>query len=610
MKSQGMRLAFAAVLSIAGFLFTTHWYQSQTNHNLFRNSEPALAQVANVKEEVLRKQKTRLLWLPIENGDDLFNGETVRTSENSEMRIQFLDGRFIDLESESTVVLQKNQGEIALDLLEGGLFVQGQADDADTQLVLSSKNGKIDLSNAKANLSKSNNKDLDLRVFEGQANIQGKNGESKNIESGSSTTISETGKNIQKIEVLSPIVSHPLYFLTDTADVEIKFKNQPDKSAIRFLKGKNRKNLSEFTISKNEAAQITTVLPFGTYFWKLEAYDPESKKILSESSVQKFELRKRHSTIVTSPTNREILELPTGKSKADIAFRWSNSDPVQSFFLEVSSDANLNKKVISERLSGLNEFIAKDLPIGKYFFRLSSYFLKEENPALQTQSTAVFSFEVIKARNTQPTKLSWNDELLKTEQYYVDQPNLSLFWTTQNKSDEIQKYEIRYHAVDSEDIQTQEFKPSEDQAKIVLKSPGRFMASIVALGKENNILSQTEEKVFLSAEQARLQAPQIVPLTGQLSSERDGTTRIEWQSVTDAKAYQLTIFKDGKKVARKNYDRTFALMKNLMPGIYEVNLATVDSYNRVGPASDNRQLFVPDTSNLKAPNLKNIQVDD
>ncbi len=168
MKSKIKRLSLAALLSGSGFAATFVWYKS-TDQTLIKTGETPLAQVSQVSDEVLRRPPTRLLWNVVNTGDPLYNGEAIRTSDAGEVRIQFEDGRYIDIEPDSLIVLSKAQGDISLDLMEGGLFVNAKSDSSKPSqtgggLILNSAQGKVDLSGATASLSKSDDQKLNLQV--------------------------------------------------------------------------------------------------------------------------------------------------------------------------------------------------------------------------------------------------------------------------------------------------------------------------------------------------------------------------------------------------------------------------------------------------------------
>ena len=183
MGKQWKRLLFAAVISSSVFAATFLWYRSSENTNKHASDEKPLAYVGKVFEDIQRRPATRLLWQLVNTGEPLYNGEAIRTSEKGEVRIQFADSdRYLDLEPESLIVIKQSEGEIALDLMEGSLFVNakaGGADDKSPGLVLNSEGGKVDLSQASASLSKGKGNSLDVQVLEGKASLKSKDGIAK-----------------------------------------------------------------------------------------------------------------------------------------------------------------------------------------------------------------------------------------------------------------------------------------------------------------------------------------------------------------------------------------------------------------------------------------------
>ncbi len=137
MKKQWKRLLAAALSSSSVFAVTWYWYQSSDQSHIIarkrkkkkKKKKKPLAYVGKVVEDIQRRPASRLLWQLVNTGEALYNGEAIRTSERGEVRIQFVDSdRYLDLEPESLIVIKKSEGEIALDLMEGSLFVNAKTE--------------------------------------------------------------------------------------------------------------------------------------------------------------------------------------------------------------------------------------------------------------------------------------------------------------------------------------------------------------------------------------------------------------------------------------------------------------------------------------------------
>lgn len=253
MNSQWKRLALAAMISSSFFAATWFWYQSTEVKISNHGNEKPLAYVGKVTDDIQRRPASRLLWQNIYNGEPLFNGEAVRTSERGEVRIQFANSdRYLDLEPESLIVIKKSEGEIALDLMEGSLFVNAQSAGTEAGtggLILNSADGKVDLTGASASLSKTKGKGLDLQVLEGKASIQDKSGKSRDVNQGGSGALSAAGLqfNQNALKIIAPLPQKPVYLnAEDVKPVSFQWKGFPPQSQVSLWWGSSRRDMKEF----------------------------------------------------------------------------------------------------------------------------------------------------------------------------------------------------------------------------------------------------------------------------------------------------------------------------------------------------------------------------
>ncbi|HEY8272224.1 MAG TPA: FecR domain-containing protein, partial [Pseudobdellovibrionaceae bacterium] len=272
MRSQWKRLLWAATLSGICLMATFTWYHFTKSKSHTNDNEKPLAYVGKINDEIQRRPATRLLWQEVGTGDPLFNGEAIRTSEKGEVRIQFADSsRYLDLEPESLIVIQQNKGEIALDLMEGSLFVAAAKDEAEaegTALVLNSASGKVDLSKASVNLSKSGTNQMDIQVLGGSASIKDKSGKDKVLSSGNigGPNVNNSSQfNKADLQILSPIPGKVAYIdADDKENLTFKWKGFPAGLKVSLFTGPTRKDMKELTTATApEENSFKTALPLG-----------------------------------------------------------------------------------------------------------------------------------------------------------------------------------------------------------------------------------------------------------------------------------------------------------------------------------------------------------
>ncbi|MGZ3746447.1 MAG: hypothetical protein ACXWRE_03790, partial [Pseudobdellovibrionaceae bacterium] len=543
--------------------------------------------------------------------------ERVDAAEKGEVRIQFADSnRYLDLESGSLIVIQQNKGEIALDLMEGSLFVAAAKEGAEsegTALVLNSASGKVDLSKASANLSKSNNNQMEIQVLGGSASIKDKNGKDKTLSSGSLGGLGPKDSSFDKasLQILSPALGKIAYVDPDDKEnLNFKWKGFPEGLKVSLYTGLNRKDLKESsTVNASGENTLKTSLPLGKPYWKLVAKDPLTHKVVAESSIYRTEVQARYAPTVIFPLANA--KIPVNKAPFDMSFKWQKGDETSHVVLEVAKDPALKQKVAVKNFTTEEAFTLPALTEGEYYWRMSSYFEGSEKPMMGK----IQKFAVTLASNKPeekpvqpvPLEISWTVPEDKI-QFYLEKPTLGLSWSA-NRPAEIVSWRLKYYEEGEEPSKFQILEVKGTKAEPTVEKPGRYIASLEAIDKEGQVIGTSPSRKIAIALLPLLPPPKLLPLEGNLVAQGDGRTELQWEKLEGVKEYLLTISnKDGKEIKSLKYTTTQTALKNLMPGEYQLKLTAVDQHGRNSEGGTTRKLIVPDKSNLKAPALKKIKV--
>lgn len=602
MKKEWKRLLIAALSSSSVFVVTWYWYQATDNHNSSHGNEKPLAYVGKVVEDIQRRPSSRLLWQLVNTGEPLYNGEAIRTSERGEVRIQFVDSdRYLDLEPESLIVIKKSEGEIALDLMEGSLFVNAKAGSSDANapgLVLNSANGKVDLSQASASLSKGKGTSVDVQVVEGKASIKGSDGQKKDL-----TTNTE-------VKIISPLPQKPIAMDAESPqDIPFQWSGFPKNTQVSLWVGPTRKQLKELNKAPLNESKIMASLPFGRHYWKLVASSPEGK-VVAESTIYRTEVLARYAATVIFPT--ADAEIPATKTPFDLTFKWQKGDDTRQTSLEVWADPTLKQKIATQTFKNEESFMVPALKPGTYYWRMTSFFKDSEKPILgKVQKFSVKAAQEVQAKIEPkpivPVDVKFTIPEAKYTQYYVEKPSLDLSWKA-DKASEVVSWKVKLQEENADPASASTVEVKDTKFTAPLTKPGRYIASIEAVNKDGKILGSTKSDILTISPLPLLQAPKLVPEEGPLQASLDGRTQLEWRKIEGAKAYWLTIRKNGKELKRTKYTTNNTALKNLLPGEYEVEVTALDSYGRESEQGTVRKLVVPDKSNVKAPTLKKIKV--
>lgn len=602
MNAQIKRLALATLISSSVFLTTWFWYKSTENKVQTSADAKPLAYIEKPIEDIQRRPATRLLWQEVNDGEPLYDGEAIRSAANSEVRIIFADSdRYLDLEPESLIVIKKSKNEIALDLMEGSLFVNAQntSTESGPSLVLNSEKGTVDLTGASASLSKSSGK-VDVQVIEGKAQIKSNNGDIKDL---SKNNTDENGK-IKALQILSPQIGKKIYINAEQKiSTLFKWEKISEGNIAKLYIGKSRKDLKEIVQAKN-ANELSTNLDLGKYFWKIAIYS--DKNLVAESNIYRSEVVARFAPVIVSPLESESqsIELIT---HPNLSFAWSPAPESKQVSLQIWEDAELKNKFFEQKTSETKI----DIPFkraGTYYWTVSSLFEDEPNYV----SSKVQKFTLVSAKpkeilKPEPLGITWLNSDPFQVQYYVHKPAMELKWETPSP-ERVAHWKITLSDVQDPNSSPQVFESKENKLSTELSRRGRYIASVEAIDAQGNKIGASIPKTVDITELPLIETPKIFPLDSDIQASNDGKSEIQWEKIEGAKYYQLTIFKDGTVVKKSDYTKNSTSIKNLMPGEYQVQITAIDDYNRSSPGSKIKKLRVPASSNIKAPKLKQIKV--
>lgn len=587
------KIILALVLSATCYGLTHLIYilTEPANSNL-QNSEP-IAYTTRVNDEVQRRPVARMIWHLLNPGEPVYPGEAIRTSSNGEVRIQFVGSdRVLDLEADTMIILTQKENEIALDLLDGSVFL-AQSDSknsSDTKLTLKSKQGAIDLSKATASLSNTSGK-IELQVVKGEAFVD-KEGGPQSIKSGDSSS---------KIQILEPMGDKPQFSSgLQSKTVRFRWQGALEGSPIELWLGTQRKNLKlQNKILNSASADFKQELKPGKYFWQLKSANS------GETQVQRLEVISLNSPQPLTPVSGQSVVFE--KDPGRLEFSWSAPTGSESVTLEISKDAAFTQVFHTEVIPSSKTFQIKELGKGKYFWRVSSYYPNHQ----QMASSPIWSFDVeIGARKL--TNVLW-DEKLGREKFFVEKPKIDLSWKEAEEG-RAKSWLVLIAATEQELLnpnsnQTIRIETQNQNIESQLPQGGRWLASVEGLDSAGNRVSKSQVREFQLSPLPLLAAPVFIPLEGDFKSNPRGDLKLEWSPIAGAVDYSLILKNsEGQELQNKNTTKNSMFLDGLMPGTYQLEVFAKDEFGRKSLGAPARKLVVPEGSGLSAPKLRRVKV--
>lgn len=333
-----------------------------------------LARVQRTEVELKKKPLDSTTWKSVSEGEALYKGDQVQTSADAGAVLEFLDtGSSIELEPDSTIIIEKGENKFSLNVLSGGLFIK-----KGEKIDLTSKGQKISF---KGDVSFSTNEagKGELKVIRGQAEATMEDGKKFKIAENELASLAQDGVQKQKniFNITSPEFQSFYYFEKDdvindqgkTLGNKVIVKWAPINETIRIgLEiGKSPRKLELIKNISVDASKGTLEFPIspGTFYWRLVSLNDKRT-----SSTQKNVFQFVQYPIPRSPQDGQIVYI----TDDDIALKLGFSAPVplDSGEILIAKDKNFKKIIDTIPLTGSSFYQTNKIKEeATYFWKVS-----------------------------------------------------------------------------------------------------------------------------------------------------------------------------------------------------------------------------------------------
>jgi hypothetical protein len=672
MSNTFKRLTLAACISATGVVGTVAWERLTAEKSGMGAVGVPIAQLTTVVHDVKRKPTQRLIWESISEGSQLFAGETIRTSSESEARVEFIKSKTrIDLDPDSEIVIQEVEGKIELSFLKGNLFVASTGEAGGEALTLKAGDKSIALTGNELSLSQDSSGTVGVTVLKGDSSL------------GSSS----------QIKILSPQPNDAVYVGPKTP-VAFEYTPVPEGYRVALEVGRRREDLKSFEVMSTGPGKIGASLKVGRMYWRLIAKSIEAGRPDLTSPVFRVNVLPKTPVVQLSPDRDEIIALNELTAGA-LPLAWSNPSHLDRLQVEVFRGRDFSKPLIAESIEdGADKFLAQLTDAGDYTWRVSGYIPGREEMVVG----AIRAFRTIAHKDLAAPVLVTprTDEMVPYAAF--SEKGLDLKWKSVEGATQ---YKVSVRNKKSGD------RLERDAASPLFAlrdlKPGDYEWSVRALNSRGDESKSSAVSAFSLLELAELRwadgkldteekyatsEPSVTlawehgPTTAvkwrvRVISEREPAATADWRA-SEKLALTLPVAGDGVHTAEvealdargnviarssrrrvslsvlplldpPNFDSslppelaatgagsvrvawtavdgaaeyivsvdgketrlaaTETVLKKLMPGKYEITLRSIDSHGRRGPASAARPLNVPNKSDVKAPRLKKFNFD-
>jgi len=366
------RILGTAILLL--FLSLMLLWQDNWIYRLAQSKRVNLEEIGKVhisNNDVRRRHEIALSWLPLRKSNEVFQGDSIFTGDNSTATITTKSGEEISIAANSLVVINQRTDSISLNIGFGS--VEGRVEKG-KKFIISSNNNitELDGDNARIKVDAGEGNKLVLNVIAGEIRVRSADGD-KILKRDDSTEISPDGSTVDplkpRIQILSPLADQ-------------RFKTTEDRPILFRWQTAQKFSRMKIKVALDEAMQNTVVdtrindnqysaynLPKDTtLYWQVLAEGGLSK-------VTKFIVVGNRPPIPVFPTpGTQFFYDPflTGpEAGASVELSWEQGSPASHFEIQVAGTANFSDNPIPLKTRDKKlklPFLAK----GVYFWRVRS----------------------------------------------------------------------------------------------------------------------------------------------------------------------------------------------------------------------------------------------
>lgn len=385
-------------LSLSAF-FAYMFYRDLTSFTLRSDKKP-IGHIYDSSRVIQRKFDDRVVWERVSQNAELYNNDTIRTSDLSYSVIKFKDNTVLNL-YENTMIqvswsesaglkIKVDDGGIMLDSTEAKNEAKVQFDDGSVV--------QIDAGSSLAAQADAEKSSTNIEIKSGTAQITTETGDAMDLVVGESVNVGKTGRILKNpLTVVYPPKELRLLNTDDNdfTNVEFEWKNEYETPVI--VQTSRLKNFS--TLESDDIVQYastyTMEVPNGTIYWRvLTMYtidSPVTGKIVIDNDTQMD---------VLAPAREASFlyykELPR------IKFRWSGNENASHYRLVVSSTRDMKNVVATREVQ--DAFATLDsLQEGTWFWQVMPYYPFDNIG--YTGGSEICSFSVVHADRPKPPEL-------------------------------------------------------------------------------------------------------------------------------------------------------------------------------------------------------------
>jgi hypothetical protein len=573
-----IRLGFAALLTLAGLLATFKISEGLDPGEMTLEERKPIAHAIGIDGVHFVKHEDSKFSTPLQEGESIYAGDTVKTSERGGLKVKFPTEDVLELESDTTVIFTLSGDHVVLGLMDGYVNANLAGGGAST-LQVKTDDGKSVALTQKAQLSR-----------DGASGVQ------------VTSATSVPTKQSLNIKWVSPVseIEHALN-PDDPVPVTFNWSGGLPTQKVVVQWGPSRKKMTQSVSANGDLKELKGLLPIGRHFWRWAVYEEGKEEPVFTSPSAPARIRGVFAPAVVGPTSGSTLLVKNLNEQINL--KWTENERYDEYKVEVAKDASFKEILVSESLKATGTYAFQAPRLGAFYWRLSGHDVKPEIGWLKGK-THEFN---IKTKESEKAKVKWITKIDAPIRYATQNPSVTLNWSAE-PAKIVKQYQVRVASADDDLKNAPKLLSDKTEFLVNLDKQGRYNAIVEALNAESEVIGQTAILSFEARPIPILRAPaMITPIEEPIRADARGRAEVAWQQLEGAKEYKVEVKNSEGAPQLVNAKGTTANLNRLMPGEYEVRLSAIDTFGRQGQVSEPYKLIVPNKNAIKLK-VKKVEV--
>lgn len=410
-------------------------------------------------------------------------------------------------------------------------------------------------------------------------------------------------------KVLSPQKDEQIVLTGKNRSVDFRWTNLSKLSQLR-LEVSSDPNFQKPFISQgvdDSGLQTVPNIEEGEYYWRISGYRPGATAGLS-SQVAKFRVRTRFELVppqLKSPEPGAHVSFES-ISQSGIFLSWSPVPGMTKFKVQVNKVDDKDhviegsKTSLEKEVSDASQVRIQQTAPGKYQWKVIS----ADADGKESKPSEIRHFIV-----EDVPKLAWLDSRQSEDYLYVTpKPSLAIGWQPVTSNQRFSGYRVVVTSEKGNSLEPKTVTKAAFQTEV--PEDGLYHVSVEAIDAKGAVLSRSSSRDVVVSMKPLLPAPSFsTRLPATVMAMRNGSATLTWEAVPGARSYLVEVKGEAGKTIRKEKTSSPAtVLKDLLPGSYQVSLAAIDEHGRTGVWSADKSLSVPNLSDLKPPAFRKLNI--